>query len=648
MTLRAKHFILLFLLLFIYASFSLANIFADAILWAVKALVHLIKLILEFFSGWVAGAIDYMREIQLFGDNQPADVIWKIFLNLAYPLLIFATLYVAFQYILGKSEVAHRMLWYIILVALFINFTFAFLKEAYGIVLQLENSLLKTSVQVYENNQPVEIGFGRALKELFFKGMPDFDQLSKEYQKRTEKDPSSESSSFLGEIAAQISIALFYMFAFVVLIVIAALMLGRIIYISAMTGLAPLALVSLALPLQTGYGFSQWLRTVFQWLSVVLVFTFLVIIGISIHINIIQKVFASSTGDIIKDFINYTIGFMFLVGWYLLSLNWAVKAGVSFGSWGKKIGYGALGLLGAGALALGKGLWKPTQRRAKYGIGRGLSSIGARLRTRGGAIGRLGLNFEKRGSDLQKDYIENVLKQDLEIAKQNVETGKDDTAVIKWIQKNASSKSLPVQRMVAEEIGKLSKEDFKKLLQITNAQEAEERLKYLENLRKQNRIVYNALINRLGDLQHKQLIQMINNIDQANLLDTLNANLPEMYNKLNSILPVLNARSAQGREAIDFLSESFRKVEPSVDPEAFTRAHGRDQNEQAKAFVNMATTDPKKAAGFITNNKWVLYLANLFDSARDEFDRLPPKVKQAFQSRLQEALQRQNISPPQL
>lgn len=643
MSLRTKYLVLIFiLLLFIYASFSFANIFQKAISWVIRFLVAVLKSILEFFSGLVASAIDAMRNLQLFGEKAPADIIWKVFLNLAYPFLVFATLYIAFQYILGKSDTAHRMLWQIVLVAILINFTFAFLKEAYGIVLKLENSLIGTSVKVTVDGKQQPIGLGRGLKELFFTGMPSITDLSHTYEGKLIKNEEEDTSVF-GEIAAQISLAFFYIIAFVILVMIAVLMMGRIIYISAMTGLAPLALVSLALPIKTSFGFSQWLQTTFQWLSVILIFVFLVIIGMSLQINVIQSVFRTDYTDTLQNFINYLIGFLFIAAWYVLSIKWAVQNGGAFGSWGEKVGFGALGFLGAGALALGSKLGFQMQRRAKFGIGRGLSSIGTRLKTRGGTIGRMGLNLEKRGSTLQKDYLENVVKKDLEVAQQNVETGKNPEALSQWIQKHASSPSLDVQRLVAGEISKLEGGDLEKFLQIDKPEVVGERLKYLQTLRAKNRIVYNALVNRMGSLSHKQSIKMLNHIDKANRLDDLNKQLPEVVGKINSSLPILNARfpppDAQSRDdIINFLTESFEKVAPSVDPGDFTNLHSRDQDYQIEAFVNMATKNPKKAIDFVANQKWAPYLANLFAGARDEFDRLPQEVKDVFQS--------QNISPP--
>jgi hypothetical protein len=266
-----------------------------------------------------------------------------------------------------------------------------------------------------------------------------------------------------------------------------------------MTGVAPLALTTLAFPWleKAGgqIGFRNWLNTTFRWLAVVPVMVLLTLIGISIQQQLMQGFMPKENMNFLQQFTVFALNFFFIAAWSLITINIAFKAGGAFGSWGEKIGWGAVGLLGAGALAGGAALWRPVGRRVKRVGGLGLSGVGRRLKeSRIGALRRAGLALEKRGEAWQQDFIENVVKKDIEVAKQLVETGKDPAALRKVFMKYAKSKDLAMQRIAADLVKDLRDEEVANLF--------DEKLEDLQKLT-QNAILNNAIINRLRSLEYR-------------------------------------------------------------------------------------------------------------------------------------------------
>jgi hypothetical protein len=476
----------------------------------------IVKWVLEKLSDIVATLIDVFINLNPFADGMPADILWKILVNIAYPLLVFATLFVAFQYILGRSGNSHRLLWYIVLVALLINFTFSFIKEAYGLAITLERSFLKNiqleGVPVEGLNQLKEqLGFdpalfGSPLKFILFNRIPDKTkfiefiktEITKEY-KSEKAEKSANLYTSLANLAYYVTIGFFYIFNFLILLAFLCIILGRLFFISIMTGVAPLALTTLAFPWleKAGgqIGFRNWLNTTFRWLAFVPVTVLLTLIGISIQQQLMSGFANKGDMTALQQLGVFALNFFLIAAWSLITINIAFKAGGAFGSWGEKIGWGAVGLLGAGALAGGAALWRPVGRRVKRVGGLGLSGVGRRLKeSRIGALRRAGLALEKRGEAWQQDFIENVVKKDIEVAKQLVETGKDPAALRKVFMKYAKSKDLAMQRIAADLVKDLRDEEVANLF--------DEKLEDLQKLT-QNAILNNAIINRLRSLEYR-------------------------------------------------------------------------------------------------------------------------------------------------
>jgi hypothetical protein len=484
---------------------AIANIAATIVEW-----------VLEKLSGIVAVLIDVFININPFVENMPADILWKVLVNIAYPLLVFATLFVAFQYILGRSGNSHRLLWYIVLVALLINFTFSFIKEAYGLAITLERSFLKNiqleGVPVEGLNQLKEqLGFdpalfGSPLKFILFNRIPDRTKFIEEVRKEISaiyrgknEEKSGNLYISLANLAYTVAIGFFYVFNFLILLAFLCIILGRLFFISIMTGVAPLALTTLAFPWleKAGgqIGFRNWLNTTFRWLAVVPVMVLLILIGISIQQQLMSGFVPKGDMTALQQLGVFALNFFLIAAWSLITINIAFKAGGAFGSWSEKIGWGAVGLLGAGALAGGAALWRPVGRRVKRVGGLGLSGAGRLLKaTRIGALQRAGLAMEKRGEAWQKDFIENVVKKDIEVAKQLVETGKDPAALRKVFMKYAKSKDLATQRIAADLIKDLRDDEVVNLF--------DEKLEDLQKLT-QNAIINNAIINRLMALEYR-------------------------------------------------------------------------------------------------------------------------------------------------
>lgn len=630
----AKNTIIILLLILLPISISfgnaITNAMIDAFIWLIRLITIIIKSILSFLSDIVASIIDSARGFQIFDEGRPANIAWKIFLNLAYPFLVFATLYVAFQYILGKSEQAHRILWYIILAALFINFTFAFVKEAYGVVVKLEDSILGTHLEL-----------GKALKNIMFK-TPSAASISEEFEDKiiiSNDEANSDNKRYLAEITVYIINSFFYMISFISLVVIATLVVGRIVYITLMTGVAPLAIVSLAIHMpKQSIGFHQWLNTLFRWLTIVLIFVFLMLIGISLYQNIFQEVLEqsiTSNQNAWSQFINYILAFLFISIWIFTSLKWSIEVGGVFGKWGERIGFGVLGLMGAGAAALGAGAWKPVKRRVNRILGTSLDSIGNRLQVSNiQALRGLGRNLSERGKALQKERLE-IVKKDLEFAKERERLNPDSNALTNWLIQQIDSgysKSPEMQKVLADTIKDLSQEQLKRIIQITNPQEARDRINYFTSLRKDKRIIYNALVDKFEKMSQKMLFEILKNLDEYGVLQSFNDNLSEMADKINEVIPVLKTRFSQGTDQINALVESFKKVNLSVSPDDFNRIHGVNQEGQARAFVIMANKDSKKARAFIVQPTWGGYLQNLFRNLPRLFNQLPNDIQTLLRS----------------
>lgn len=339
---------------------------ASIIIYAIVVIIH--KTIFFLNNSILAPIIDYVHKLNPFDDtqsNSPAKILWSILKNFAYIILVFSSLAAGFQWLLGEDRTAQALIFKIIVVALLINFTFTFIKEAFLLVYTLEKGLTGGNIE--------GAGLGTLIAASLWQKDPikEITSISNNAESGTIKN--------LSETIGYLMIIFFDLIISIILIISGILIFSRFIMIIFLAATSTIATGSLAFPkFEKGVlgqitgklvFFESWLGETINWLLVIPVFSILVILGNTLKNNVLSQ-------SKVSGFFEFAIVLLILAAWYAYAIETAKKLSGKVGDFAYKFALGILSLIG---LAAGRGIGVLGGRRLMSWGGRLISKVGSSL-----------------------------------------------------------------------------------------------------------------------------------------------------------------------------------------------------------------------------------------------------------------------------
>ncbi len=364
--------------------------FANGLLMLVTFFIKLVAKLIHFIISWVnlhwaAPLADYFLSLDPFyssgpNSSSPSEKIWFILKTYSYIILVFSALFAGFQWILGEDKESKSLIFTILIVAFFVDFSYLFIKESFYIVKAIEKGIVGETEVVQPSGQSKTVPSGSALGSLIASAAWRYDP-SKEIEKVTDEISKTAQGLVKNEgffqnfqktnreglmnsvvaIAFSIFFVAFAMLIFVTLGVLIGLGLARYLILIFLAAVSSLAFVSLAFPkfkppfnILTSIvsnSFNNWVKNVFSWLIVVPVFSILIILGLILQENFLAA--SSNFGGIFhNDLFKFIIALLIIFGWFVIALRIAIQLSGKVG----EIAYsGSMGLLKWAGMTFGGG-----------------------------------------------------------------------------------------------------------------------------------------------------------------------------------------------------------------------------------------------------------------------------------------------------
>ena len=401
--------------------FGVTSVILDFIAWVARNLLTVFMeaavTIQMAFNNVLAGVLKFVANLDPFS-RDVGIVVWRTLRDLAYIVLVFSALYAGFIWLFEGKGASFPLIFNIILVALIINFSYAFVKLVFTIAFQIEDGI----------SGGTKADFGKFILAALWQGNFIGSWHSKLNENWLVKEESISLGSqilgsldfdqnfinfFISQLAQKIVVhilriastfAVLLMPLMIAMVISGALammiflFMYRFITIIRLLITSPLAILSLAYPNKGPLGkylpqfpftFDNWLSEIVKWAVVIPIFMFMVVLGVVFQQNFVSM----SQADVsMEDFI---FVFIFLLFWFVFSFN--VASGLSGVSAG--IAKAAAAFPG---WALGK-LLKFGYRRTPmpFWFGGGLRSVGDFIERRLGNARIFGWEFRKLGRSMQ-------------------------------------------------------------------------------------------------------------------------------------------------------------------------------------------------------------------------------------------------------
>ncbi len=415
----------------------------NAILTAISSILYVITYIFYNFLSFVnnsilAPIIDYIHSLDPFHTSQysfesPAETLWTVLKGFAYILFVFSSLAAGFQWLFGEDREAQKLIFNIIIVALLINFTYFFIKEAFQTIHTIELGLTGNIylLQKSNNSELQKTGVGTLLAFSLWQKDPFnyllhlkamFDQTYETQVKSLgERGPKQEEDKNALEQITKSAVTIIFlifiigsqMLMFIVLIVALVLILARYIMIIFLTAVSPVALASLAFP-KFHQGalakftskivfFDSWFEKLISWLIVVLIFVVLVLIGNTLKNNVLSQIKA------IDSFFEFAIMLVILSAWYIMAIIVARNLSGKIGEFAWITAISSLGGIGALALSVVSGGAGGVGNRMRPLTAGLMKSIGTKLtRSRLFPLAKFGLGLVQRGNQMSEESYQDL------------------------------------------------------------------------------------------------------------------------------------------------------------------------------------------------------------------------------------------------
>ncbi|MEM5782248.1 MAG: hypothetical protein QXD43_03590 [Candidatus Aenigmatarchaeota archaeon] len=406
---------------------NLAAVIVSLVDAIISIILPAIDWVFKTLGAIAANLLNVFVILNPFSVESFAPIVWEMCKNIAYLILIFLGLISGFLFIIGKEDDGRRTLFWAIIVAFLINFSFLLAKEIFYVSWVLIKSLA-SYFSPEEIIDPTYTHVGTAIyTSLSFMPAKDLSLKLQEAAIQYTTSAEGQEKQYLDKIigmSSKLAVIMLRIISTMILFAFAFLALGRFLIISLLAGILPLVLVLYATPWMKDY-FEKWWRMFLTWsfnLPILMLFTLLgfslIAYGTGYFSEANQEgVFLSTleknkstiwgidifTGElsIYAQAIAVILRFVFIVGYYIAIIVFSMRLGGDFGRWGyltgqwmwKKIGEGVIWAASTPFKSvvipkLGSGFLKASEKLAQYsskpvvgGVFGGLKRISERVGT---------------------------------------------------------------------------------------------------------------------------------------------------------------------------------------------------------------------------------------------------------------------------
>lgn len=356
------------------AMINVAVFLLRSLIWFIAAVIKNIAwFAFQIMGVWlnsiVVPLVDFASSLNPFTtqyQNPPGYIVWRTLRDLAYIVLVFIALYAAFVWLQEGMGGATPIIFNVLLVALIINFSYAFVKLAWDISFNIQHGITF--------NMPLGAGIAaafwsanplgswwEALGELQKSGIPASTEeiekltgelgtnINEEYQQYVNRKIVELQEALLNALAEAgkgvIPLGLL-LFLIVILSGLIVFFILRYVYILILAGFSPFAILSLAVPQAKKGGFAgiiptifagissdwfnKWVENLTKWLINGPLIIIFIVLGIVIQQNFVVN-FKSQNVDLAS----FMLAFAFMTVWFLFTWNLAISVA---GKWAERIG----------------------------------------------------------------------------------------------------------------------------------------------------------------------------------------------------------------------------------------------------------------------------------------------------------------------
>ncbi len=461
------------------------------VVWGASLLLRVVYGIVWILDTFVAKIVDWVSLLNPFREgvisNQnisPAAIIWNIFKNFSYILIVFSILLAGFKILFDQEGVAYRLIFNILIVAFIINFSFVLVKESYLLVDALEKGLAGGCPPNTTDPQQEQHCNSKKLGSLIMASMWQKHDPIKLIEQMAKEFSSQETFTHLltgaiKDFFTNLFLLILAFIMFIILVITFVLIISRYFFILFYAATSSLAIATLVIPESKGTfaqltkgmrQFDNWINGLIKWLLVVPVFVIMVVIGQIIQEASLSQIQNITTGQQLIEFIMILL---FIAVWYIISIITAVRLSGKVGELAKYLAMGSLagiGLLAARGLIFSKagaktaGWLKSTGQSIQSRIGTG-GFLGWRS-----LISKQALKITQLGERLTEKRFKDeadVVEQQLKLLEQQLKTT-TSPATVQQINNKIRTlitkyQSTPVAAKISETVSKMPQNAFNKL-----------------------------------------------------------------------------------------------------------------------------------------------------------------------------------------
>ncbi len=637
---------------------TIASYLFNALAILVNAITKLVNAVFIFLSGLVADTLDVVSQFNPFdtssglantqartGIEAPAITLWKIIKTISYVFLVFFALISFFLWIKGDDHLAQKQLFNIIIVALFINFSFFLVREVFSIAWVIEKKIT-SGINVNtpeENSSTTGAGIGTFLYASFlqidFYGKTEA-FIKSLYQEKKVSVPSPKVSNSgvldsktadmegnfvtpLLEILAYFSNIAITLLIFIVLCVFTIFYFVRYIVITWVASISSLAFASYAFPKFEGVlgqslsGFSNffdmWFRYFIKWTTVMPTLIFLVLLGVIIQTNILpaKSDNINLSSNINESLVQFVSILLFLIIWYVYAI--IIASGMSNGL-AKIITFAVLNALGSIGMLTAK---KTFNTVGKPPIGRMMLEVGNRLSEsdrvkKQNWLSRRLFNISEKLKEMGESYLGERIKSDTDYIRRrvggiikNMEDETDPRKINQFTQElNNLMQSFKTNGRALTEIASLLRGlDANKKIQILQNSNLLSSLNEIASNQKLPPVVKNALFGSLAqDLQVRHVLDLLKNDTIATqlpneLIQRMSQKSQNVFKNINSLIEQVNKSHGIDQTIINYLSDREEILEEIDSFNQLLNSRKIDLNNRKQIISNLIGSSLNRSGG---------------------------------------------------
>ncbi|MCL5258103.1 MAG: hypothetical protein M1505_02670 [Patescibacteria group bacterium] len=255
------------------------NTYGGILIWFLGILNTITTFLFQILGRLAALLINAFAVANPFSDLNFASQVWKIFKNIAYLGIIFASLYIGILFIINHGEEARKKIFVLILIALLINFSFFFAEEIFNIF----NSITYSLACLFTPANSSDVNNCHYVGTAIFASLSHFSpsQLTEQATQGVAANISNQTLRVVPDLAFELAgLALSFLWT-AFMFIFAGIFVGRFIFIALLVGFLPLAIVSTAFGKNSNH-LNQTIQSFLKWSALPAILLLMILVGFSL------------------------------------------------------------------------------------------------------------------------------------------------------------------------------------------------------------------------------------------------------------------------------------------------------------------------------------------------------------------------------